>query len=100
MKNEKNQILSYSEESDMPLLTTTESVQMAIDILKDPTKIAEAEFEADEHFLKWWNKDHDEEPTQSEVNNYVAELVQECRSATDEEVRAKAVEDGRGIRGV
>ena len=99
MKSEKNQKLSYSEESNMPLLPTTESVQMAIDILKDPTKIKEAEFEADEHFVEWWKKENDTQdgPTQSELNGYVAKLVQECRLASDEEVRKDAISKGRNM---
>ena len=93
------QLVSYSEEENMPLLPTTASVQMAIDILKDPTKIKEAKFEADEHFVKWWKKENDtqDDPTQSELNGYVAKLVQECRLASDEEVRKDAVAKGRGI---
>jgi hypothetical protein len=93
------QLVSYSEEEKMPLLPTTASVQMAIDILKDPTKIKEAKFEADEHFVKWWNKEHDTQdgPNQSELNLYVAKLVEECRLESDEIVRKDAISKGRTV---
>ena len=104
MKNEEKidigldkQLVSYSEEEKMPLLPTTASVQMAIDILKDPTKASEAKFEATPEFKNWWKKEYDteKEPSQTELNNYVAKMVEECRLASDEEVRKKAIEDGR-----
>ena len=106
MKNEEKidigldkQLVSYSEEQDMPLLPTTAAVQMAIDILRDPSKIKEAKFEADEHFVKWWNKEHDTDkgPNQDELNLYVSKLVEECRIENDQTVRKDAVAKGRGI---
>ena len=108
MKNEEKidigldkQLISYSEEEKIPLLPTTASVQMAIDILKDPTKVKDAKFESDESFRKWWKKEHDtdKDPTQTELNLYVAKLVEECRLASDEEVRKDAIAKGRNING-
>ena len=99
MKNEEKQTVSYSEESSMPLLPTTAAVSMAIEILKDPTKVQDAEFEADDKFLAWWKKEHntDKAPTQSELNNHIAEVVQECRLASDEEVRKSAIQNKHGL---
>lgn len=88
-KKEEKPTLSYSEEHEMPLLPTTIAVAMAIGLLRGTISKEEAVFEADEKFIDHWKKRNntDQAPTQQEINDYVSNLVQECKRVSREEAR-------------
>jgi len=72
--------VSFSKEENKPLLQNEEAASICIDILQG--RYHGEDFEVDELFLEHYKEVKGKDnPTQEEINQYIADIVKECEGA-------------------